>query len=391
MQSSAVRDILKVVQAGQVISLAGGIPAPQSFPLDRMGDLFAQVMTRYGANALQYDASEGFAPLREALADHVAAKGISATASDVLVFSGSQGVLDALGKVLISPGDCIAVESPTYLGALSAFNPYEPRYLSLATDDHGLIPEALDETLRHHPVKFIYSVPTFQNPTGRTIPLARRQQIAALLQEHNALLVEDDPYGDLRYRGEAVPPLYSLAPTHVVYVSSLSKIFAPGLRIGFTLAPAWLREWLVIARQGVDLHTSTLNQALAAEYLAGGYLAQQLPQIIELYRPRQLTLLQALDRHLPENFSWSEPEGGMFVWVQGPKGLDSEQLYWRAVERGVAFVPGHYFYANAGEAGSDAQRATMRLNFTMADEAALDRAVALLAQTIIESQTLEEA
>jgi 2-aminoadipate transaminase len=276
------------------------------------------------------------------------------------------------------------VEAPTYVGALQAFTPYEPRYVQVETDEDGLIPEALDRVLRANVVKFVYLVPTFQNPTGRTLPLARRQQVAKIIQEHNALLVEDDPYGDLRYQGNPVPPIKQFAPDHVVYVSTLSKTFAPGLRIGFCVAPALIRQWLVIVKQGVDLHTSTYNQALAAEYLAGGYLQRHLPNIINLYRPKQQAMLQALDRYLPSGFTWSQPEGGMFIWVEGPAGLDMEKVYWRAIERKTAFVPGKFFFVEQGMGN-----ATMRLNYTMADEPTIDKAVQVIADVL--EQTLNGA
>ncbi len=377
MGASAIREILKVVARPGMISLAGGIPAPESFPLDLMSDLTTTVFEKYGASALQYDASEGFAPLREALVDHLAAKGVATTADGVVVFSGSQGVLDSLGKILISPGDGLAMEAPTYLGALSAFNPYEPHYLSLETDDDGVIPASVEETVRREKVKFIYLVPTFQNPTGRTLPLERRKEIAQILQRHDVLLVEDDPYGDLRYRGESLPPIKQFAPDHVVYISTLSKTFAPGLRIGFTVAPKEIQRWLVIARQGVDLHTSTFNQALSAEYLQGGHLVRQLPKIIKIYRPRQMAMLQALDRYMPDGFHWTQPDGGMFLWLEGPPGVDAEEIYWKAVEKNVAFVPGKFFYTDEG-----AGLSTMRLNFTMVDEETIDGAVRTLADVI---------
>lgn len=375
MDVSAIREILKVVAQPGMVSLAGGIPAPESFPLELLDELTGMVLQRYGARAFQYDATEGFGPLREALVGHLAAKSVRATAGEILVATGSQGVLDALGKVLISPGDLVAVEAPTYLGALQAFNPYEPRYVQVATDDDGLIPEALAEVLAAQPVKLVYLVPTFQNPTGRTLPPARRQQVAEIIQRHDVLVVEDDPYSDLRYRGEPVAPLRSLAPAHVVYIGTLSKTFAPGLRLGYCVAPPGLLRWLVIAKQGVDLHTSTYTQALAAEYLAGGFLQRHLPAIIRLYAPRQAAMLTALARYLPPGFAWSRPEGGMFIWVEGPAGFDAEAASWRAIERRTAFVPGRYFYVNP-----DDGLATFRLNFTMADEATLDRAVRVVGE-----------
>jgi 2-aminoadipate transaminase len=375
MGVNAIREVLKVVAQPGMVSLAGGIPAPESFPLDLMHQLTEIVLHKYGPSALQYDTSEGFGPLRQVLADHLAEKGVRATADEVLVASGSQGVLDALGMVLISKGDRVAVEAPTYLGALQAFTPYEPVYVKLETDENGVLPESLEKVLKHESVKFIYLVPTFQNPTGRTIPLERRKAIAALIRKYHALLVEDDPYGALRYKGEPVAPIKTLAPDHVVYVSTLSKVFAPGLRIGFCVAPEPLRRWLLVAKQGVDLHTSTFNQALAAEYIGGGYLENHLPHIIGLYRPRMEAMLKALAACFPTDFTWSKPEGGMFIWVEGRPDMDMEKFYWKAVERKVAFVPGKYFYVHPGE-GLE----TMRLNFTMADENMIKGAVAKLAE-----------
>jgi 2-aminoadipate transaminase len=374
MGANAIREILKVATQPGMISLAGGVPAPESFPMGLMADLTAAVMDRYGAQALQYDRTEGFGPLREALSPYLAERGVTAAPDEILVTSGSQGVLDAAGKIFISKGDRVAVEAPTYLGALSAFNPYEPDYVSMATDAEGLIPESLDAALADGGVKFVYLVPTFQNPTGRTLPLDRRKEIARIIQRHGALLVEDDPYGALRYRGEDLPPIQTFAPENVVYVSTLSKVFAPGLRIGFCVAPEAIRRWLVLVKQGTDLHTSTFNQALAAEFLAGGHLQRHLPTILDIYRPRQAAMLDALDRYFPEEFRWSRPDGGMFIWVEGPEGLDMEAVYRTAVKRNVAFVPGKFFYAREGD-GIE----TMRLNFTMAGEAELNRAVKTLA------------
>lgn len=377
MNVSAIREILKVVARPGIISLAGGIPSPDSFPMQSMEALVARVFDQYGSSALQYDLTEGFPPLRQELSVLLRESGIAAAADDVLIASGSQGVLDGIGKVLIDPGDVVAVEAPTYLGALQAFSPYQPAYAEITTDDDGVVPDALDDVLTAHRVTLVYLVPTFQNPTGRTIPLQRRRQIAEIIVRHGALLVEDDPYSSLRFRGEPLPSIRSLAPDNVVYISTLSKVFAPGLRIGFTVGPAELRDWLVIAKQGVDLHTSTFNQALAAEYIRGGYLAEQLPKIVDLYRPKQEQLLRALAEDLPDGFSWSRPDGGMFVWVEGPSGFDMDPVYERSVASGAAFVPGKYFYA-----GGDAGHGAMRLNFTTASAEEIGQAVAIIGEAI---------
>lgn len=377
MSRSAIREILKVASQPGMISLAGGVPAPASFPLDLIGRLCGEVIRKYGDRALQYDLTEGFAPLREALSAHLVTRGIHAAAETLLVTSGSQGVLDALGKILISRGDTIAVESPTYLGALQAFAPYGPQYAPLACDADGVIPEALDHLLTRRRVKFIYLVPTFQNPSGRTLPSERRRAIAELIERHDALLIEDDPYGELRYEGLAEAPIKTLAPAHVVYVGTLSKVFAPGLRIGYCAAPEPIRSWLVLAKQGVDLHTSAFDQALAAEYLIGGHLHLHLPRILALYRPRQIAMLEALERHLPGDFFWSRPQGGMFVWVEAPPELNFSEVYPSAIRRQVAFVPGQFFFAEPA-AGLN----TMRLNFTMASPDEIRRAIRILGEVI---------
>jgi 2-aminoadipate transaminase len=377
MGVNVIREILKVVSQPGMVSLAGGIPAPESFPLEIIQELTEIVVEKYASGAFQYGPTEGFWPLREALSDYLKKREIYAGAGEILIASGSQGVLDAIGKVLISKGDRVAVEAPTYLGALQAFTPYEPNYVRMDTDDDGLIPESLETVLASGKIKFVYLVPTFQNPTGRTIPLERRRQIAEIISRHNALLVEDDPYGTLRYRGRDIQPIKVLAPDNVVYISTLSKVFAPGLRIGFCHAPEQIRKWLVIVKQGIDLHTSTFNQALAAEYIAGRFLDRHLPKIIDLYRPKQEAMLAALDNYFPDEFNWSRPEGGMFLWVEGPKGFDMEDMYWEAVKRKVAFVPGKYFYSSPDE-GIE----TMRLNYTMTDEETIDKSIRILSEII---------
>ncbi len=377
IRDNAIREILKVVGRPGMISLAGGVPSPDSFPMDIIRGLCNSVMEKYGASAFQYDVTEGFAPLREALSYYLSKKQVSAGANAIIIASGSQGVLDAIGKVLISKGDRVAVEAPTYLGALSAFNPFEPRYISLETDDDGLIPESLEEALRAERVKFVYLVPTFQNPSGRTIPLERRKRIAGILQTYGALLVEDDPYSDLRYRGEPIPPIKSYAPDHVVYIGTLSKIFAPGLRIGFCVAPASIQDWLVRVKQGTDLHTGTFAQALSAEYLTGGYLDRHLPRILSIYRPKQEAMLKALDDYFPRDAKWSRPEGGMFIWAEAGDGLDMETVYQEALSRNVAFVPGKYFYADRANEVS-----AMRLNFTMSKETDIDKAIRILGEVL---------
>lgn len=377
MGVSAIREILKVLSQPGMVSLAGGIPAPASFPMDILEELCAKVIKKYQTDAFQYSATEGFLPLRNALVDYVKNKEINCQLDELIISTGSQGSLDCLGKIFINPKDRIAVESPTYLGALQAFNPYDPKYVSIETDEQGLIPESLEKVLKKQTIKFIYLVPTFQNPTGRTIPLNRRKKIAEMIKKYSVLLIEDDPYSELRYQGKAIQSIKSLAPNNVVYLGTLSKIFAPGLRIGYSIAPADITNWLILTKQGVDLHTSTFNQALAAEYLTGGYLKKQLPKTIQVYRPKQLAMLKALQKYFPSDFTWSKPDGGMFIWVQGKKGMDMEKIYWQAIKNKVAYVPGKFFFTQPKQ-GLE----TMRLNFSMADEKTIDQAIKKLAAVI---------
>ena len=374
MGASAIREILKVVGKPGMVSLAGGIPSPDSFPMEKIRELTDKVMTKYGSSAFQYDLSEGFIPLREAMAGYLAQKGINVPYEQILIQSGSQGVLDAICKVLISKGDKIAVEAPTYLGAIQAFKPYEPEFVEMEMDEEGLIPESLEQTLKAHRIKFVYTVPTFQNPSGRSISLERRKKIAEIIKKYDALLVEDDPYSNLRYTGEPLPAIKTMAPDHVVYITTLSKVLAPGLRIGVVAAPELITNWLVIVKQGVDLHTSTFSQAIAAEYVAGGYLDEQLPKIIELYRPKHAAMLSALERYFPDGFTFSKPEGGMFIWAEGPQGLNLVDSYWKAVEQNVAYVPGKYFFTDESKGFE-----TMRLNFTMSEVPVLEAAIEKLA------------
>ncbi len=377
MKANAIREILKVVAEPGVVSLAGGIPSPESFPMEIINEIFQKVLEKYSSSAFQYDLTEGFIPLREQLSKLLEKRGVKSSFESINVASGSQGVLDGVAKLLISKGDKIALEAPTYLGALSAFNPYEPEYIRMDMDDKGLVPQSLEQALISHNIKFIYLVPTFQNPTGRTLTLERRQEIARIIIKHDALLVEDDPYSALRYKGNDILPLKTFAPDNVIYVSTLSKIFAPGLRIGFYVAPDFLNRWLVLAKQGVDLHTSTFNQALAAEYLKGGYLDKHLLKIKALYKPRQEAMMESIKKYFPLDFTCSKSDGGMFLWVQGPKNFDMTDLYNKSVGNGVAFVPGQFFFTDKDEGMN-----TMRLNYTMADEATIKTAVKKLAQCI---------
>lgn len=370
MGENIIREILKIVSKPGMISLAGGIPSPDSFPTELFEMLLKNIQKKYKTGIFQYGSTEGFLPLREALVPLLKEQNIHTNAENIMISSGSQGTLDALGKILINKGDKIAVESPTYLGALSAFNPYEPKYIGIESDDEGLIPKSLEKILKENDIKFIYIIPTFQNPTGRTLSLNRRKEIADIVKKYKALLVEDNPYSSLRYRGEAIVPISSLIPEYCIYISTLSKIFAPGLRIGYYVAPGIIQHWLILAKQGTDLHTSSLNQALAAEYISGGYLKKQVDKIVNIYKPKFSAMLSALKKYMPEGYKWSQPDGGMFIWVEGPKGLDMKKINQMAINKGIAFVPGEVFYSESGQGKN-----TLRLNFTMITPESIEMAI----------------
>ena len=377
LKASAIRELLKLAANPGMISLGGGLPSPDSFPLHLIPELTDKVLSKYGSASLQYDMTEGFIPLRKALVPYIQERGIDAKFENIYISSGSQGFLDSIGKLLISPGDYVAVEGPTYLAALQAFNAYEPRYLQIETDDEGVIPGSLEEILQMHTVKFVYIIPTFQNPSGKTIGLERRKRIAEIAQKYDALVVEDDPYSALRYRGEHLPTIKSMAPDHVVYASTFSKIFAPGLRVGFFVAPEKFARWMVLIKQGIDLNTCTLAQALATEYLIGGYIPGHVEKVIKIYKPKLDTMLQALSDYFPSDFKWSKPEGGMFVWAEGSNNMDMEDIHKIAIEKNVGFVPGKFFYPNPEDG-----LGTMRLNFTNSTQEQITKAIRILGEVL---------
>jgi 2-aminoadipate transaminase len=276
-----------------------------------------------------------------------------------LITSGSQQALDLLGKVFISPGDTVLVEAPTYLGALQAWNAYEPRFITIPLDDNGMQVELLDDILAREPVKFIYVLPNFHNPAGTTLPLERRVKLAEIAAKHKVFVVEDDPYGELRFEGEDIPPIISLHKENVIYLGTFSKTLAPGIRIGWIIAPEVVMDKLVQAKQGSDLHTGTYVQMLAYDIASRGILKRHVQKIRQVYRERRDVMLEALEEHFPEQASWTRPEGGLFLWARCPEEVDTASLMEKALEEKVAFVPGFAFYPD-GERGRNA----MRLNFS---------------------------
>lgn len=356
-KSSAIRELLKLTQRPEIISFAGGMPAPELFPTERFRDAMCRVMEERGQAALQYGMTEGWSELRGMIGRHVSRYGIQAQAEDVLITTGSQQALDLIGKLMLDPGDPVVVGAPTYLGALQAFSAYQASYLNVPVDDDGFQTDELESLLQRGP-KFVYVLPNFQNPSGVTLSLARRIELVKLCRKAGVLVVEDDPYGQLRYEGEHLPPLVALDAElaradgragNVIYMSTFSKTLAPGLRLGWVIAPAEILGKLAQLKQGADLHTSTLTQILAYEVAAGGFLDEHIQRLRDVYRERRDTMFAALEANFPSDVTWSKPSGGLFLWLHFPEGMDSEKLMAEALKHQVAFVPGTSFFAQPEE------------------------------------------
>ena len=355
LQSSAIREILKITMRPEIISFAGGLPSPLTFPVERMRAAYDTVLSRAGNVALQYGPSDGYAPLREWIADSLSTSDCRIVPEQVLMLSGSQQGLDLLGKVLVDEGSKVLVETPSYLGALQAFSLYRPEFVSIATDEDGLVPEALDAVGQG--ARLLYSLPNFQNPTGRSMTMARRVALVEACARLRVPLIEDDPYGALSYNGEPLPKLLNMNPAGVVYMGSFSKVLTPGIRLGYAVAPVPLARKMEQAKQATDLHTAQLTQMVVHEVVKDGFLNDHIPTIRKLYAAQCQAMLDALQEFFPASASWTRPQGGMFIWVTLPAHIDSMELLEAAVAQNVAFVPGAPFYANTPASN------TLRLSF----------------------------
>ncbi len=385
MKSSMIRELLKLTEQPDIISFAGGLPAPEVFPVKEFEEACVRVLHERGAAALQYGTTEGYLPLREMIAQHTRRFGIDVTPDNIMITSGSQQALDLLGKVFINPGDRIVVESPTYLGALQAWNMYGAEYVTVPSDENGMIVEELEAVLRAGP-KFIYALPNFQNPTGVTIPLERRLRLVELADRYGVPIIEDDPYRALRFEGSHVPPLVVLDEKlhvqnghytgNVIYLSTFSKTLAPGIRLAWVIAPPEVISKLVTAKQGADLHTSTFNQMVAYEVGKDGFIDRHVNHIIDVYRERRDVMLDSLVENMPAGVKWTHPQGGLFLWTSLPEPLNSIDLFKAAVKEKVAFVPGESFYPLGGGYN------TMRLNFSNATPEAINEGISRLAFVI---------
>jgi 2-aminoadipate transaminase len=375
MNPSVIREILKLTERPGIVSLAGGLPAAETFPVEAMREAAARVLTEAPREALQYAASEGYAPLREWVAAHLNQRqGMDVSPAQVLLTTGSQQGLDLAAKLLIDEGSRVLVETPTYLGALQAFTPYEPRIEALESDHEGPLPQALAAAASQgERARLAYLLPNFQNPSGHVYSEARREAIVAVAREQGLPLLEDNPYGDLWYDAPPPRPLAARRPEGVIYLGSFSKVLAPGLRLGYVVAPPAVYPKLLQAKQAADLHTSSFNQRMVYEVLRTGMLETHVPAIRARYRVQRDAMEAALHKHLGGIADWVKPSGGMFFWLELRGGLDAVALLPRAVEAGMAYVPGAAFYAQAPRANS------LRLSFVTAAPAQIEAGVAALA------------
>lgn len=359
MRASDIREILKVTVRPEVISLAGGLPAPELFPVAVVRRAYERVLTENGEAALQYGASEGYQPLRELVAGRLTGFGVPANADNLLITTGSQQGLSLMAKLFLDPGDTVVCENPTYLGAVQAFDSYEARYRIASMDEEGMRSEEVEGLLGAGGVKFIYALPNFQNPSGRTMSLERRRTLVEAARRHGVPILEDDPYGELRFEGEHLPSLRSLWPEGVVYLGSFSKILSPGMRLAWAVVPDGLFERFVLAKQPADLHTSTITQMAAYEVAKdAAFMEAHIDRIRAVYRERRDVMVRAMGEWFPPGCRWTRAAGGLFVWVELPREIDTRELLAEAIAENVAFVPGQPFHPDGS--GSN----TMRLNFS---------------------------
>ncbi len=379
MSPSVIREIFRLSGRPDIVSLAGGLPSPESFPVDAMREASERVLHDAPREALQNASSEGYGPLREWVAEHLAAQKLVVHPSQVLITTSSQQGLDLVGKVLIDPGSRVAVESPTSMSALQAFSPYEPEYVTLTCDDEGPLPQALEEA---GDARFVYVLPNFQNPGGRCLPAGRRYAFMAWATALGLPVVEDNPYGDLWYDTPPPAPLAARCPEGTIYLGSFSKTLAPGLRLGYVVAPRTLFPKLLEAKQAAGLRTPGFNQRVVHEVIRSGLLHTHVPQVRRRYLAQRNAMAAALKRHMPPGCRWTVPAGGMFFWVELPRHLNAAELLPHAAARGVAFVPGAAFHAGAAEHHS------IRLSFVTETPDRIELGVALLAQVLEDAEWL---
>lgn len=380
IKASEIREILKLTENPEIISFAGGLPAPELFPIEEIKQVSVEVLDELGRKALQYSTTEGYLPLREKIAERMGKFGIKATAENVLITSGSQQGLDLTGKVFLDPDDVVLCESPSYLGALGAFKQYQPKFVEVPTDDNGMIMEDLEEIIKTTDrIKVIYVIPDFQNPSGRTWSLERRKGLIQIANKYNLPIIEDNPYGELRFEGEILPSVKSLdTEGRVVFLGTFSKTFCPGFRLGWAYAEKEVIKRYILVKQGVDLQTSTISQLQLDRFLEKYDLDKHIEKIIEVYRRRRNLMIETMRKEFPKDVKFTEPEGGLFTWVVLPEHINARELAKIAIEKKVAFVPGGSFFPNGGNEN------TMRINYSNMDEEKIVIGIKRLAETIKE-------
>ncbi len=379
VSGSAIRAIFELLKDPGIISFAGGNPAPECFPTEDIAEIAASLIRQYGDRILQYGGTPGIDKLKETVIGMAASRGIEASPQQVIITSGSTQGIGLAAKTLINPGDTILTESPTFIGALQTFLGYEANVLGIDMDEQGMATDVLEENIKRHRPKFIYTIPTFQNPSGRTMSLPRRKHLLEICQKYGVLILEDDPYCDLRFSGESVPTIKSMDTDNtVIYLMSFSKIISPGLRVGAAIADPRIIGKYNIAKQGEDLHTANLSQEIVDAYMRSGKAKPHIENICSVYRAKRDAMLVKL-QGFPKGVTFTHPDGGLFIWAALPEGLNAEALFKKCVGMGVAFVPGTHFYPEGGH------RNTMRLNFSMPSMEQIDKGMDILKKAIGES------
>jgi 2-aminoadipate transaminase len=379
IKASDIRELLKLTDRPGMISFAGGLPAPELFPVERLKEITVRVLESSGEEALQYATTEGFGPLRRRISDRMNRRyGTNLTEQNILITSGSQQGLDFTGKIFLNEGDVLLCESPTYLGAINAFKAYGPRMLEVPTDNDGMLLDKLENILDTvENIKLIYTIPDFQNPSGRSWSLERRQGFMKLLKGRNIPILEDAPYSELRFEGETIPSLASLdTEGNVIYLGTFSKVFCPGMRIGWVAADEHVLEKYVLVKQGADLHSAGITQRNISLYMDTYDLDQDIEKIRTVYKSRRDAMQEALSAEFPGECRFTHPEGGLFTWVELPGGIDTRKLLEECLDHNVAFVPGDSFFPNGGG------RNTMRLNFSNMPENRICEGIKVLAEVI---------
>lgn len=383
MKASEIRELLKLTEDPKIISFGGGMPSPHSFPIKIVERITKKVLEKHGSQALQYGPTEGITPLRELLIKRMKkTRNIKCNLNQIIITTGSQQVLDLVPKILVNPGDYIVVESPTYVGALSAFNAYQPNYISVKMDENGIKTDELEEKIksnREKPIKFIYTIPAFQNPSAITMSLERKKHLLEIAETYDIMILEDEAYSELSYNNKRLPPIKSMDKNDkVIYTHTLSKVLSPGFRLGWVVGNEELIRKMAIAKQGADLCTNMLVQFIAVDYIKSGFIDKQIPKIRKMYKKKRDIMLKALEKHFPEGSCWTKPEGGMFIWVSLPEKIDTKKIFEDAIKAKVAYVPGAAFCVDG------CGKNCMRLNFSNTDDDKIEEGIKRLSKIIKE-------